>query len=189
MVTLFVRMERRMIVLLLFSLRLKSEEERKKISRSIIEKLCVWRVFVERRIEVLRRCDERSLEEDELPVLEEHQGPIIIHDQEIPIPSLTRRSFSQHCIINYIYISFTIAFKEIKLLSARLCRSSCRINHLLLIFYGKTSVRSVENFCFANIKKDVVRKLWNLIKKVRASTLIGSSKTVVGIVRFRCKHF
>lgn len=35
------------------------------------------------------------------------------------------------------YKLFTIAFKEIKLLSARLCRSNCRINHLLLIFYGK----------------------------------------------------
>lgn len=165
MVTLFVRMERRMVVLLLFSLRLESEEERKKISRTIIEKLYVWRVFVDRRIEVLWRCDERPLEEDKLPVLENHQGPIIIHDQETPVPNSTRRSFSQHCTINYIYIyihTFTIAFKEIKLLSARLCRSSCRINHLLLIFYGKIRTwksRSDQNFCFANIKKDVVRKL------------------------------
>lgn len=113
MVTLFVRMERRMVVLLLFSLRLESEEERKKISRTIIEKLYVWRVFVDRRIEVLWRCDERPLEEDKLPVLENHQGPIIIHDQETPVPNSTRRSFSQHCTINYIYIYTYILLRSL----------------------------------------------------------------------------
>lgn len=189
MATLFVRMERRMVVLLLFSLRLESEEERKKISRTIIEKLYVWRVFVDWRIEVIWRCDERSLEEGELPVLEEHQGSNYYTRSRNTSSKLNAKKFFPALY----HKLFTIAFKEINLLSVKLCRSSCRINHLLLIFCGRIRTwkpRSDRSRIFVSwIWRKMWQGNWNLIKKLKALTLTGSSKTVVGIVRLGVSIF
>lgn len=68
------------------------------------------------------------------------------------------------------YKLFTIAFKDIKLLSARLCRSSCRINHLLLIFQGKIRTwkpRSDREFLFREYKERCGKETGILLRSLK----------------------